>query len=321
VTVHVISVGVSLRDSLAEPRKPNRELAGRPELAAKIQDRKPHRLLAEQGISDGSAASAWLSRALAEAGSQERDDAAAAGLAELSAGVRPDLWPDSVSAELGTFARVRGAGRPLGRKDTAILVSSDTADGLVAGLWNSIALTGGNLGRVRYLAAPDQPQEDPRGHAVLVRVPGLDAGDEQGFRQAMRGLGLLGHNLLGVNGIGPDEAFRFYLSGGFKAAIPYLIGLAEGLRSLSPERDVAAYVLHEATNSAAIRLPLRWLMADWVREELSGFGAGGVSRVKPADPPLLDGYAYERDGKTWRLTAFGEGLRALFGLLPESVGG
>jgi hypothetical protein len=311
VTVHVISVGVSLRDSLADPRK---SLAKRKVLAGEVQDLAPQRLLAKQGISDGNAASDWLSHALTPAGSPERDDSTADGLAELAARVRTDLWPDDISAELGTFARVPGAGRPLGRKDIAILVSSDTADGLVAGLWNAVALAGGDLGRVRFLAAPEQPG-DPRGKVTLVRVPGLDAGDEQGFCRAMRGLGLLGHNLLGAKGVHQGEPFRFYLSGGFKAAIPYLIGLAEGLRSLDPERDVAAYVLHEATKSAAIRLPLRWLMADWVREELGGFGDDdGMSRVKPADPLLLDGYGYQRDGKVWRLTAFGEGLRALFGL-------
>jgi hypothetical protein len=319
VTIHVISVGVSLRDSLADPRKP---LARKPELAGEIRQCGPHRLLADQGINDGSAASAWLSRATAPAGSPERDDAAAGGLAALSARIRPALWPDDISAELGTFARVPGAERPLSRTDIAILVSSDTADGLVAGLWNAVALTGGDLGRVRYLAVPEQqPLGDPHGQAVLVRVPGLDAGDERGFREAMRGLGLLGRNLLDVNGIRPEEPFRFYLSGGFKAAIPYLIGLAEGLRSLDTERDIAAYVLHEAATSAAIRLPLRWLMAGWVSEELSGFGADGVSRAAPAHPPLLEGYGYERDGKVWRLTPFGEGLRALFGLVPEGLGG
>jgi hypothetical protein len=311
VTVHVISVGVSLRDSLADPRK---SLAERKALAGEVWDLAPQRLLAEQGISDGSAASDWLSRALAPAGSPERDDSTADGLTELAGRVRTDLWPDDISAELGTFARVRGAGRPLGRKDIAILVSSDTADGLVAGLWNAVALAGGDLGRVRFLAVPEQPG-DPRGKVTLVRVPGLDAGDEQGFCRAMRGLGLLGHNLLGADGVYREEPFRFYLSGGFKAAIPYLIGLAEGLRSLDPERDVTAYVLHETTKAKAIRLPLRWLMADWVREELSGFGIDGVSRDAPADPPLLGGYAYEQDGKIWRLTAFGEGLRALFGLV------
>jgi hypothetical protein len=320
VTVHVISVGVSLRDSLADPPS---HLVGKPTLAGEIREGRPHRLFADQRIEDGEAASAWLSRALAPVESPERDGIAADRLARLSARVRPDLWPGTMSAELSTFARVPGARLPLGRKDIALLISSDTADGLVAGLWNSLAIAGGALSRVQYLAAPDQPLAKVRGQVVLVRVPGLDAGDEQGFRKAMRGLGLLGHHLLGVNSIPPDEPFRFYLSGGFKAAIPYLIGLAEGLRSLHPERDVAAYVLHDVTESAAIRLPLRYLMEDWVRQELSGFGKDGKRRTALAVPRLLDGYAYDRDGKVWRLTAFGEGLRALFGLgaEPEGLGG
>jgi hypothetical protein len=313
MTVHIISVGVSLLDHLADPQP---LLKDRPALAAEIRRRGPHRMLAEQDIKDGPGASDWLCEALADG-----------SLPGICAAVRPDLWPPAASAELGTFARVAGAGRPLGRKDIAVLISSDTADGLLAGLWNAIALTGKSPDRVRYLPGPDRLPDDLRGKALLVRVPDLDAGDERGFRQAMRGLGQLGHLLLTAGGLHPDEPFRFYLSGGFKAAIPYLIGLAEGLRSITPERDVSAWVLHEATESHAIGLPLRWLMDDWVRQELKDFRADGSRSDKPAAPALLDGYAYhyDRDGKTWRLTAFGEGLRALYGMYsgnlpPEGLG-
>ncbi|HUZ26621.1 MAG TPA: hypothetical protein VMV07_22955 [Streptosporangiaceae bacterium] len=315
MTVHVISVGVSLRDSLADPGK---SLRDRPELVQVIEDLAPQRLLADKGIIDGDGASAWLSSALATPGSPERDDAAAGEVADLSVRTRPGVWPDSMSAELGTFARVQGTGL-LSRADIAVLVCSDTSDGLVSGLWNSVALAGGDLGRLNYLPVPERALGQPRGQAILARVRGLNAGDERGFRQAMRGLGQLGHNLLQADGADPAEPFKFYLSGGFKAAIPYLIGVAEGLRSIDPKRSVTAYVLHEATKSEAIRLPLRHLLSSRVRQELSDFGKAGRKDIERDVPALLEGYGYEREGGMWQLTAFGEGLRAMFGLLPEGL--
>jgi hypothetical protein len=126
--------------------------------------------------------------------------------------------------------------------------------------------------------------------------------------------------MLGTGGVRPGEPFRFYLSGGFKAAIPYLIGLAEGLRSLDPEREVSAYVLHDTTRSAPIRVPLRRLLPQVIRAHLAGFDPDGTRSDRPSGTAaLLEGYAFERDGRRWRLTAFGEGLRALFGPGPEGL--
>lgn len=327
MTVHVISVGVSLDKFFA---RPSELLTDKPALADEIERCEPHHLLQSLGVVGNDAVSGWLSHTLAPKGTPEHDEAAAEVFAELARRVKPELWPDHSSAEISTFARGE-AGRPLSRRDIAVLISSDTPDGLLAGLWNAVALTGTNAGRVRYVPDTGHPLPDPpglRGKALLVRVHGLDVGDEEGFRTAMRGLGWLGHNLLTKCGIPEDEPFRFYLSGGYKAAIPYLIGLAEGMRSLAPEREVAACVLHEDAKSKVIGLPLRWLMDSWVRDELTGFSdLDGKHRNKPAEPQLLNGYAYHYDGgaKCWKLTAFGDGLRALYGMRatpgPEGLGG
>jgi len=151
------------------------------------------------------------------------------------------------------------------------------------------------------------------------RVKGLDAAWESGFRDAMKGLGTLGRRLLDSPDIGQDDGYRFYLSGGFKAAIPYLIGLAEGMRSAGGNREVDAYVLHETGGAGAIRLPLRRMIAAQVAEELSLFDEDtGLSKQLPK-PALLNGYAYECDGISFRLTPFGVGLRALFPLPPEQL--
>jgi hypothetical protein len=136
-----------------------------------------------------------------------------------------------VSGELKTLARIPGTGYPLSRADTAVLACSDTSGGLLAGRWNAIALTGGDLSRVRYLGCPDAPLGPVRGHALVVRVPGLDAGEEDGFRRAMGGLGTLGRNLLQSGELRRGEPILFCLTGGYKATMPYLIGLAEGLRA------------------------------------------------------------------------------------------
>lgn len=315
MTVHLISVGDSLLDHLEEPWLYFTDRAR----ADKIVGGEPWLLLRKADAHRSSAdASAWLTAALAPPADPAHSSQAAKLLTERAATVSPELWPAHLSAELNTFAQVPGVQHPLSRQDIAILICSDTSKGLLAGLWNAAALTGGDLDRVRYSPAPDKVPADLRGNAWFVRVPGLETGREAGFREVMRGLGLLGRNLLDSGEVPPDEPIRFYLSGGFKASIPYLIGLAEGLRSLSPKRDLEAYVLHELTKTSAIRLPLRRLVANVVRSDLDSFKDDGIRDSKP-QPGLLEGYAYEygNDVRKWRLTAFGEGLRALFGRGPE----
>jgi hypothetical protein len=102
-----------------------------------------------------------------------------------------------------------------------------------------------------------------------------------------------------------------------------------GVPDLMPERGpypVSAFVLHETAgqDTPPIPLPLRLLVASAVRKELTGFSESGERRGKPS-PALLDGYAYECSGRPGKdscmLTAFGEGLRALFGVTPEAYGG
>jgi hypothetical protein len=347
VTVHLISVGLSVREALEKPRA---KLGDRHDLIRVIQDERPHELLARAGIPDGPGygdqASGWLVSALAADGEHGRDPVNAGRLVELAARIHPQLWPEDFSAEIETFARAQRTGRWLPDKDVAILICSDTPRGLLAGVWNAVALTRGDLARVRYLPHPDAPlrtgrEATVRGRAILVRVPGMDAGNEAGFRQAMRGLGLLARHLFESGGLKKNELFRFCLSGGFKAATPYLIGMAEAVRSvdlkclrdldagaLMPDEgtwQVEAFVLHETAGPEGppIRLPLRLLDADAVRYELAGFDADRFRPGMPS-PALLNGYAYEATGlrgpKACKLTAFGEGLREFFGVPYEGFG-
>jgi hypothetical protein len=264
--------------------------------------------------------------------------------------VTPEVWPFGVSAEVATLGRVDPGAIPLRETDIVLLVCSDTPDGLLAGVWNALRMTHGNLAAVRYLPQPGAGLGDVRGRAVVVRVPGMDAGSAAGFRQAMGGLGVLARHVFeSLHGAKQPEEFRFYLSGGYKAAIPYLIGLAEAVRSVDkvtlgqlgvPDlmpRDgrpypVQAFVLHETaeedlTNAPVIKLPLRRLVASSARQELTGFGESGKRRGLRG-PGLLTGYAYEVHGPADRpdkaeceLTEFGAGLRELLGVRDESPGG
>ena len=317
MTVHVLSVGVSVLEHLQQPWS---YFKGKSALGRAIEASKPWLLLERADVHrDAGDASAWLAGALALAGDQGHRPEAARQLADAAGAISPGLWPGRLSAELDTFDRVPGAQRPLPAADIAVLVCSDTPDGLLAGIWNATALVGGDLGKVGYLATTEDLPADLGGKAMFVRVDGLDAGRDDGFRRAMRELGLLGRKLLDGGEVGQEDRFRFYLSGGFKASIPYLIGLAEGLASLPEVGPVEAYVLHD-TNRASppIPLPLRRMAPERVQRELRGL-TESPSHNKP-DSDYLDGYAYTQDGGGWRLTPFGAGLKALFKIPPPGIG-
>jgi hypothetical protein len=345
VTVHIISVGLSLLTALKEP---GRTIPSDERLRQAVLDAKPHRLLADAGIgnlaSDRGQASAWIAVAIADA-----DSAQGKKLRDVADAARPKDWPRRMSAELDTFSRLSGSRSfVLGRKDIAVLVCSDTADGLLAGAWNAIAIAGGDIRRVRYVPDLDdrpfgaESKKSLRSSVVIARVVGLDAGDE-GFRGAMRGLGLLAGRLFASGVLDPGEDFQFILSGGYKASIPYLIGLAETIRSVDDDclRDlgvpgltpapepypVTAWVQHETADPDAppIRLPLRRLVAEAARQEVSDYDEHGI-RTRPLGATLLEGYAYDvkkkfGGKKQYVLTPFGEGLRAFLGATHARPGG
>lgn len=349
MTVHLISVGLSIRDALKDRDTRLRKLGDKPELIAAIGRAEPWNLLVnEAGISDPprdgdrKVADAWMAEALTGS-----DPAKTGRLSEVAAAIRPQDWPLDMSAELETFALAARVEKfSLDAGDIAVFICSDTPPGLLAGVWNALGLTRGELFRVRYAGKPGNLPGDLRGHAVLVRITGMDAGSSAGFGEAMDGLGLLARELFVKGKLRRAEEFRFYLSGGFKAAIPYLIGLAEAVHSVDKQclddihvadlmpKDglpypVTAWVLHDTAGTRAsggalippIRLPLRRLIAESVREELTGYDDTTRRRTGKPVTPLLEGYAYEvaPDGRTCELTPFGVGLRALFGMTPEGT--
>lgn len=309
MTVHVVSVGIGIRD----------EFLIHPDRARRLVDHDLlHRLRDNAAGLFPQASQAELS-AFLTAAFTDPEGAARKALETTAADTRPRDWPARASAELSSLACGRNPAVPyrLPEEDTAVLVASDTYLGLMCAVWNAVALTGGDLDRVRYLAEPTAHLGRVRGTVLIARVTGLDARTSAGFAEATRGLGRIGRGLARAAGHTDGGRFLFHLSGGFKAAVPYLIGLAEGLKSLGAVQ-VRAQVLHEFTEGAPIRIPLRSLAPALVRSELAVFGDGEHSPHPPEGAQPLRGYAYEEDSPTggYRLTPFGAGLRELFGLEP-----
>jgi hypothetical protein len=132
MTVHLISVGLSMLDSL---REPDAKLADEPDLIAMIDRYRPHEMLTADLRREE--AGGWLAGALAGPAKPGHEAAAADRLREVSAAVRPDKWPRTISAEVETFDRVEDTRFPLSEEDIAILICSDTPLGLLAGVWSS----------------------------------------------------------------------------------------------------------------------------------------------------------------------------------------
>lgn len=350
MTVHVISVGTSI---LTEPSmKPNVKLPRG--LAVAVKGVGSVSAFTDESIPDHdrTEASEWLASALEPGRDPARGKDRATRLAEVTEVIKPELWPNDFSAELQTIDRM-GVARPFPSADIAILVCSDTPNGLLAGVWNALALTNGDLDHVSYLAdladseAVRRARRDllraARGHIVIARVGGMDAADNNGFRRAMQALGVLARDLFKYGQLGKAEPFWFHLSGGYKAAIPYLIGMAEAVRSVDAAQlarlgagdlmpgdgspyPVEAFVVHDSAQPGdkPIHLPLRRLFPEAVQDELKDFGALDWKRRKKGKPDFaaLEGYAYDAIGaagrETCELTPFGAGLMAFFGV-PDEV--
>ncbi|RKS07012.1 CRISPR-associated protein Csm6 family [Nocardiopsis sp. Huas11] len=233
-------------------------------------------------------------------------------------------WPHTMSAELNSLAAYYRSTSPrLRKEDTAVLITSDTAAGLRASLLNALVMTGGDTERVRYLSDTSLDVDQARGMVVVLRLTGLatPSGPDEAaplFHNAMRTLGALGRNLYQTAKAEPTR-FRFHLSGGFKAALPYLLNLAEAMRTVCGRKVVSAHSLHEsAFDQQSLPIPLRSLDLDLRRLREDLVGADGTLPAIPGGDPTLNGFLYEEtpQGKV-ALTPFGTALRELVREIPE----
>ncbi|GLU49434.1 hypothetical protein [Nocardiopsis ansamitocini] len=328
-TVHIVTVGLSLRNTLINdhsPMQPWRNAPGAPERGAKTRAHVDRLIPVENPDPD-------IQRTLADAHRKRLkhelngDTAEAKELDADIAVLRPELFLSGASAELASLAH---PGSPdtlqlpphvrAGLHDVVVLIPSDTAVGTRAALWNALALTGGDRSRVDYLASPKDASEPAHGRVLIAPVPGLDLLHGGDLSRAMRHIGTLGSRLIDTLA-GPGHRYVFHLTGGYRAPLPYLIGLAEGMRSLRSRNgaehaevaSVSARMMHESRRERLIPVPLRDLPYALVKEVFREADEHPESfAARGAQNDDLEGYVYQRVNRRFELTPFGEGLRALF---------
>lgn len=323
MTVHLISVGISLADFFSTATDEER-WGGYITEAQKIEEFwDKDRLGLAPAASTRTEADLLHAAFALDAGVDLPRFNALSFLQTLADEVRPETWTTrrGLSAELDTIL-AHGL-RRIVDTDLTVLLCSDTPKGRACGIWTAISLAGGDVGRVLYLDGIDVDthlERPENGRIVVVNIPGLDATKDSEFHTSMKAVGHLGRLLIGHDDrpalIGAKEPVWFHLTGGYRATIPYLIAAAEWLRSLG--HDAQAHVLPEKAEGT-VPIPLRRLRPDWVHSELAGFDSRGLSDSRPEDG-LLEGYAYELRGNGSALTSFGMGMRVFFNIAagPES---
>ncbi|MFW6638516.1 hypothetical protein ACOALZ_00580 [Nocardiopsis algeriensis] len=315
MTIHVVSVGVSLIDFLetADQERGGRSVPGGEEAQKRWRSDKLGLAGSIHDTADR------ITRAFGlDSGNHAHDGDALVTYREIAKDIQVRKWSrvPGLSAELDTVRAYDPA--MVTDDDLTVLLASHTDDGRACAIWTAIALAGGNVERVLYLhdIGPHTRLVRPeRGQVLVVCVNGLDARQSSQFAQAMEAVGYLARLIRGARELGIDPLLRnrkepvlFHLSGGYRATVPYLIAAAEWLRSL--ECRVQAHVLPKGAENT-LSIPLRRLDPEAVRRELHAFGSRSETSPAP-EVGYLEGYAYESQGRGARLTEFGHGMRTLF---------
>lgn len=323
MTVHLISVGISLADFFATATDEER-WGGYVPAAQEIEESWAKDRLGLDPASPTRTEADHLDVAFAPTSGVDLPRFNALNfLQALADEVHPHTWTArrGLSAELDTIL-AHGL-RQITDTDLTVLLCSDTPEGRACGIWTAISLAAGDVGRVLYLDGIDDTtrlERPEQGRIVVVNIPGLDATKDSEFHTSMKAVGHLGRLLIGHDDqtalVGEKEPVWFHLTGGYRATIPYLIAAAEWLRSLG--HNAQAHVLPEKA-VRTVPIPLRRLHPKWVRDELAGFDNRGWSDHRPEDG-LLEGYAYELRSDGAELTGFGMGMRVFFNVAagPES---
>ena len=315
ITMHVATVGVSLFENLLTGWSSRIESAlDDTDLARAVIDNQEHIYDLDGELEDPRAEALRVSEKLIKETSDEGQ--AREALEDLVDEISPGLWPRSVSAELASLAADRSGDPRLevgGEIDeTVLLIASDTGKGLRAALFNALAITGGNVDRVDYLPTPNSAFRVKHGRVAIVRLPGLDAENNEQFLRAMRELSSFGPFFEEALR-NPESSCRFHLTGGFRVAMPFLLGFAQALHSLY-RGQISAHAQYEFSNSPrAIGLPLSSPPINDLEGKLAGFDRSGYSARRPPEEGVWEGFAYEylTDRRQWRLTPFGMALREL----------
>jgi hypothetical protein len=181
-----------------------------------------------------------------------------------------------VSAEWTSVAVHRAGRRVDVTAEAFVLIASDTDEGLRAA--TLVAAQYADEHTLRYIAEPTAAGHlriEP-GEVRIVRIPDLDLGKKQPTDRTWFSLGTVGH-VIQTTARMPPAGSRWevvlHLTGGYKAMIPYLLVMAEGIKSVfhDPQRvtsavpTISAVTVHEASVDRAagaavlVELPVRWL--------------------------------------------------------------
>lgn len=318
MTVYVATVGLSLFDNiLTNSRARIKDAVGKESLTKNIFHKR-HEIRGPQvepadPRAEADLVSELLIKETSDQGEQREE------LETLVDTIRPDQWPENLSAELASLASDRNNNHriktDMENDEMVVLIASDTGPGLRAALFNALVMTEGDVDRVDYLPDSKTPFQVAPGRVAIMRLSGLEAEDNDKFLAAMRELSGFGphfEELLRHRG----STCRFHLTGGFRVAMPFLLGFAQALRSLYVR--VTAHARYEFSNSPrSIELPLSSPPKNLLKGRLSGFDEDGYLAESPPYEKVWEGYAYEYlpELKQWRLTPLGMALREL---IPET---
>ena len=246
-------------------------------------------------------------------------------------------WHARVCAETSTLAAGVDGVKPdqptlVPDGDTVVLLASDTPDGLASALLAAARISGGTIGALRYAETPEKGQRGfyplERNTVTVVRVRGLDPDTDDHFHRAVWGIGDVMRAACEADLPGDIEV---HLTGGVKAVLLHTLALAEVLCSrerVQPARPglgqrtvTARYLFEDAAKNERwgeriTTIGLRVFdkkTLEEMQESLNDIRTRGRAQGVP-----FQGAAWEYDGETAKLTAFGYGYLAVLGELGQS---
>ena len=308
MTVHIVPVGLSLADYLQSPQV-------RTDLGV---ERQVHQRWKEPGLglSQNVHPNELLSRAFGSDSHKVSDDDFDKFMALIDE-AHIQGWPGNLgmSAEIDA---IRARDVELADDDRVILLASDTPEGLANAAWNALVLAEGDQKRVWYRDSLKhaRPESGARQQIVIMRVPYLDVTSHEEFPKALQSLTELAKLIQG-HGIPDDEKLvrcqgeelAFHITGGYRATVPYLIAIAEWLRSLRSGTVSARLLPGKADRT--FPMPLRSPQESMVRAELEIFKKGRCPTSAMNNTALL-GYAYDEVEGEYHLNDFGKNMHMLF---------
>lgn len=175
-----------------------------------------------------------------------------------------------------------------------VLIASDTDDGLRS----AIMVAAQYADRVIYIPEPIDARElriEPR-ETYVFRIPRLDLGTDKPNDRTWLSLGSVGHVIARTarQAAVTPWSVLLHLTGGYKAMMPYLLVMAEGIRSVFEQsRNIAdrraptlrALSVHEDERATPlprlrqVELPIRWVEGIPLEDlrDIADHTAGGPS--------------------------------------------